>query len=219
MLMRWLCLPLQPMSMACFWKPLLPLVSLESKSADLSPGHLHIPFLCHLAWTQGCPRTHGCPYWWIYGSMAMELKNSSRRMVYSLVMVWLWRWMVLPRCLLDDGQWILVNMDWSLWSVGLSDHPLELGEPGPFICPFAASVDSGLSDVWHFSFFSWHAEQSAFSASSVVIIMFAAVFYMIVFLLLYVVFCRDDISFRQFTFAFYIFTFDTWYHILSFSLL
>jgi len=101
----------------------------------------------------------------------------------------------------------MVNGYWSTWigrclSVGLSAHPVELGGPGPFCLPLAASsLDPELSDIFHFFFH----DCSAFSA---VIIMPAAVFYMIMFCLVYL-HCRDDISFRQFIFAFYIFTFDT----------
>ena len=112
--MCWLCLSLQPMSMACFWKPLLPLVFIEPKSADLSPGHCaHSIF--YATWP-GHEVVHGhmvVPTGgvWMNGLGFLALKSSSHR---CLVMVWLWRWMVRPSCLLDDGQWILVNMDWSL---------------------------------------------------------------------------------------------------------
>jgi len=172
----------------------LPLVFIEPKSADLSPGHCaHSIF--YATWP-GHEVVHGhmvvptggfMEQWlWfpafkefipsMFGDgMVMEMDGSAELRPNR------------PSCLLDDGQWILVNMDWSLLSVGLSDHPLELGEPGPFICPFAASLDSGLSDIFHF-----------FSVTSLyvfcaMIITSVAVFYMIVFLLLYVVSCRDDI--------------------------
>jgi len=72
-------------------------------------------------------------------------------------------------------------MDCSLISVGLSGRPLELAGPGPFICPLLHHLwilDCLTSDIF-FIFFS--CDCSAFSA---VIIMSAAVFYMIVFLLL-----------------------------------
>ena len=66
-------------------------LSLKSKSADLSPGHLDIPFF-YVTWPGSFtgPWTLGCPYWWNNGSLASQLKNSSHRMAFSLVMVWLW---------------------------------------------------------------------------------------------------------------------------------
>ena len=116
--------------------------------SDLSPDHFaHSIF--YATWP-GHEVVHGhmvvpAGGIWINGYGFLALKSSSNRLAISMVMVWLWRWMVRPSCLLDDGQWILVNMDWSLlirWTLWTSAGTWG---PGPFTCPFAASLDPGLT--------------------------------------------------------------------------
>jgi len=98
--------------MACHWKPLCHL-TLESKSADLSPGlwqksifPLHTPLSCSRftdTWLSqlvdvrclAVRWTHGCPYWWITGL--------GHAMIY------------LPSCLLR-----LVTGNWSSWNFSLT---------------------------------------------------------------------------------------------------
>ena len=196
--------------MACFWKPLLPLVTWVEVCWLKPWPFAHSIFLCHLAWIY-CGSTDTwlslLVDWWITGYGFQELIPSNG---YSLVMVWFWRWMVLPSCLLDDGHWILVILDWSLLIHGLSDHPLELGGPGLLSFPgVASSLDPGLSAIWHWLSVDWHRHFSFFFLLRcavthfigilhfVVIIMFAVVFYMIVLLLCLCV-LQDDIYFRQF---------------------